>query len=480
MLEQLEKITKIYDLLALCASYILKEYDKEAYEFGTFEESKYEEVYDTIESYVQECESDGSKEAFNTLKKDIKRYLEKGITIERVFAIVIFIDELVEIQLDNSLLKNNHIIKYSALNEQYQDCVKIIPKMSDTILDRGEIQFKSLTNKEYSLFRKARECECSVLDGQTSNYMIWDQEKIKKYPYTIYHFDEKSNMSKHFIDKEKISFGIVPFTNIKLEDILEIKYEKSLFYIDKMYSESEEKLRNRYKDICERSKKRDIDFLIFPEMLLTEDMIFSTRDNESLQQQIVINGSVSKKKINKVIIIDAKKDLICTYCKKEPFEYENKKDKKTYKEWLDYKQNREYSIIEIEGMGRIGVCICKDLLNEDVKLFHKYIKTNILIIPAYTASMDLYSSAESLSKDYLCVVVMVNACSAIDNKKEIGFITLPAKKDTSRSNNRVDYIQDECKEVCTEQCTGKKCEINFYETKQYDMGLSYKITMENF
>ena len=262
-------------------------------------------------------------------------------------------------------------------------------------------------------------------------------------------------------------------------------YEKIIrnlvsFYLYKMYSESEEKLRNRYKDICERSKKRDIDFLIFPEMLLTEDMIFSTRDNESLQQQIVINGSVSKKKINKVIITDAKKDLICTYCKKEPFEYENKKDKKTYKEWLDYKQNREYSIIEIEGMGRIGVCICKDLLNEDVKLFHKYIKTNILIIPAYTASMDLYSSAESLSKDYLCVVVMVNACSAIDNKKEIGFITLPAKKDTSRSNNRVDYIQDECKEVCTEQCTGKKCEINFYETKQYDMGLSYKITMENF
>ena len=112
-----------------------------------------------------------------------------------------------------------------------------------------------------------------------------NQEKIKKYPYTIYHFDEKSNMSKHFIDKEKISFGIVPFTNINLEDILKIKYEKSLFYIDKMYSESEEKLRNRYKDICERSKKRDIDFLIFPEMLLTEDMIFSTRDNESLQMQ---------------------------------------------------------------------------------------------------------------------------------------------------------------------------------------------------
>lgn len=42
-------------------------------------------------------------------------------------------------------------------------------------------------------------------------------------------------------------------------------------------------------------------------MLLTEDMIFSTRDNESLQQQIVINGSVSKKKINKVIITDAKR-----------------------------------------------------------------------------------------------------------------------------------------------------------------------------
>ena len=81
--------------------------------------------------------------------------------------------------------------------------------------------------------------------------------------------------------------------------------------------------------------------------------------------------------------------------------------------------------MDIEGVGRIGIAICKDLLNEKVKLFHKYMGTDFLIVPAYTDSMDLQSSAQELSKEYNCVVIVANACSAVEKPESnrIGFLT---------------------------------------------------------
>lgn len=102
--------------------------------------------------------------------------------------------------------------------------------------------------------------------------------------------------------------------------------------------------------------------------------------------------------------------------KKQPFTFE--KDGEEYREYLDADKNKSFAILEIEQIGRIGIGICKDLINEEIKLFHKYIGTDILIVPAYTKSMDLQASAEELSKEYNCIVVVVNACSAIEDGTE--------------------------------------------------------------
>lgn len=82
--------------------------------------------------------------------------------------------------------------------------------------------------------------------------------------------------------------------------------------------------------------------------------------------------------------------------------------------------------------------------------------TNILIIPAYTASRDLYSSAESLSKDYHIIVVLANACSALEqDKEEIGFVTIPAKNKTARSNKTIIYTRKNVKICVVENAWAK-------------------------
>ena len=48
MIEQLRKIDKIYDLLALCASYILIMNKETPYEFALFDDDTYDCIYDAV------------------------------------------------------------------------------------------------------------------------------------------------------------------------------------------------------------------------------------------------------------------------------------------------------------------------------------------------------------------------------------------------------------------------------------------------
>ena len=108
-------------------------------------------------------------------------------------------------------------------------------------------------------------------------------------------------------------------------------------------------------------------------------------------------------------------------------------------------------------------------------------KTDLLIVPSYSNSMDLQGAAEDLSKEYNCVVAMVNACSAVEKSKtdkenmRVGFITLPAKKDTDRTEVTVRYYKNECVEKCSTQCVGKKITIDFLHRKKYEEKESYNV-----
>lgn len=483
MLEQLKKIDKIYDLLALCSSYIFNELDRKPYEFAQFPDDDYDNVYDAVQRYCCERQQKGCKRAFHELKDYLFSFLMPEVTVEKCFAVVKYIDELVEVEISDRLLKGKHVIEYTSMNEQYRDHVRIIPKMKGTFLERGDIQFRSIDNNEYSLFRDRRECACSILDGETINYMIWDKQHIKNYPALIYHFDKKSSVFKHFYERKQITFGIVPFTDKPIKEMLHVEYDNRAFYILNMYKGPENELKERYKDICTRCEKQDIDFLIFPEMLMTENIISAIQYKEKVSSpQFIINGSIWKDYVNKSVITDGNGKEIFNYCKKEPFKFE--KDNIQYKEFLRTEKNKEYTILEIEGLGRVGIGICKDLISEKVKLFHKCIGTDLLIIPAYTKSMDIQASAEDLSKQYNCVVVVANACSALgkglklDNR--IGFITLPAKNDTDRSNILRRYNRGSCAQECEKMCVTKKFTIDFYHTRQYREGISYEIKEEWF
>lgn len=486
MINQLRNISSIYDLLALCSSYILNEIEKKPYEFGLFREEEFDFLWNAIENYCFERGENGHQIAFKRLREYIIDLMTPEPTIEKCFAVVKFIDELVEVELNGKLMGGNHIIVYKTLNEQYIDKIKILPKNLESLHDRNNKQFRlGNIGAFYSLLRNRRECACSKLDREMANYMVWDETHIKNYPLQIYHLDEEHPATKHFREKGEIVFGLVPFTSKPLQNIVNLKFRAKTFYIEGMYTDVERELRECYEVICCKSKTEEIDFLIFPEMMMTEHILsggttlFASEKKQEVKFQFIINGTIWENFTNRSIVTNENGKEIFSYYKKEPFKLKNGKIE--YKEYLDQEKNKNYVMMEIEGIGRIGIGICKDLISEEVKMFHKHMGTDILFIPAYTNSEDMLTSAEELSKEYNCIVIVANTCSAFERKtledgsKRISFITIPAKSERARAVVLRQYYSCGHYENCVRGCTGVKICMNFLHTQQYDSGLSYKI-----
>lgn len=139
MIEQLKNVNKIYDLMALCCSYILKNSKLDPYEFSFFDDKEYEYVEDAIYKYSCDIKNIGKVKAFKELKKFLLNFMQNDISIEKCYAVVLFIDENIEIEIPSGLLEVLPATKYGSLNDQYKDEIKIFPNNINRICDRKGI-----------------------------------------------------------------------------------------------------------------------------------------------------------------------------------------------------------------------------------------------------------------------------------------------------------------------------------------------------
>jgi len=120
---------------------------------------------------------------------------------------------------------------------------------------------------------------------------------------------------RHFIYRRKLTIGLVPFTCEEIDNILDITYSTGTFSVKGMRDDAKEVLRKRYIDIYRRSRFKDIDFLIFPEMLMTEDIIRSIQEETEKEggPKFIINGSIWENYTNRSILTDHKGNELFAY-----------------------------------------------------------------------------------------------------------------------------------------------------------------------
>lgn len=474
ILNAIEYLENIYDLLALCCEILIElkpDYDYHSGKFCEYQKEAGIILYEYMKNCTEKCE----KAAIKKIKWDLKRYLGINNNFDKIYAIVLEIDNRIPPVIADSFTDKSDFKKYVCLNQQYSDTIRVIPKRIRGLLDKAT---------QESVFRRPRENGELGLEDMVKNYCIlWKKEDITSKPVSIYRASQNSVIYDHFVNEKTITIGVFSVTDIDINQLYEIPCENGKFEVHEMFDEVKSAMQERYQQILNGFHGKKIDFMIFPEMLMTNSIL---KDVKELEQKnkvayISVNGTIWKDCTNKAVITDIFGREIATYYKKTSYEYSNKKDGKKYWEHLISPQEDDYVVLEIDGYGRIGIAICKDILNPQVRRIYKKIFANMLIVPAYSSSLDLQSEAKSLSEQIGCIIVFANACSERKECQDVGFLCLPAKLSNGERASIVKKIdKKDCSIKCEQQCLGKCYSIFLFEfEKGTDCKLSYKISIDN-
>lgn len=478
----------IYDIMAICAKKLIETTKKFSFDPWKFDyDSEINtKIHDSIEYYVDKLNGSGRSNGLALLKRQLSRLMpDNNCNIEEwqnvCYSIIKSIDECILPDVKKRSIEDDYCIIYNSLNTMENESIRIIPRIRDTFIKHNDKLILKDPNskpnkKEYTLFRDENDFYASDIDRKMQYYMIWGKEYVDRYPLNIVRIDKDSEIGKVFRNKKSLNIAIAPFTCNSIKNILNIEYEKESFFVKNMKKDAEDELKERYKKIYKQCCERNIDFLIFPEMLVSREMIEECKQHYMKSGPIfVINGTISDNKTNVSVITDYNKKDIFSYYKKNG--YIDTSNGTRYKESLNNILNKTYYILELEDFGRIGICICKDLNDENVLMFHKLIRTNILFVPAFSKSLSLNSEAQNIADMYNCITVFANSCSARcgewGTEQDIGFIALPAKMGSSNKSLIYKYSAKDCISICQNECTCKVFSIDFDKISKYNDKYSF-------
>lgn len=476
-LEQINNINNLFDLMALCMNYVLMEIDQQEVDIMNVlnsYDSKCEKIINSLSIYKMEKEIDIEYKCLERLKKQLINSLsiEEKIINQCVY-IIMWVDDNCE-----PTYENDEICTYEALNNQFDNKIRIIPRMNNRIDD---FSCKFSDEKGQEAFRKDYPVRKSFYTGIVCKYIILDETFLENYKVQIHHLGYKNAFVQKTKNKQTLSFAVFPVLNDKFSEYFKVNKlkakKKNYFEIDGMYEGKEKVLKQRYDEIFNNCNSENIDFLIFPEMLMTESILDDLQGHKQ-ENWIVFWGSIWKNMTNRCIVTGKGGQAILSYDKKIGFELkeEDEKGKRIYLEHLKEKiKKTPYDLLDIEGIGRVGICICRDLTFQEVSNLHTYLETNILIVPTFSESMDIYTGAEELVKKEKCMVILANSCSAYYDKKhkkntitELGFFVAPAKKKNARSVYKEVYGNIQCMNECAKACKGILFMVNFAKKMEED------------
>lgn len=482
-LKQISSINNLFDLMALCINYVLIEIDEQ--ELDTVDVlnsgNRGLGIIDVLYTYKQGRKIDIAYRCLERLKIQLREQFRNNLlinenVISQCIQIIIWIDNNWEPEYES-----DGIFAYESLNNQFNDKIRIIPRMNNRV-DGFSGMFTD--EKGLEAFRKDYPVRKVFYDNIVCRYIILDENFLKGYDVQIHHLGHENAFVRKIRDKQTLSFAIFPVLNVDLSEYFQLnKFEaekRDYFEIDGMLPDKEKMLKQRYNEIFKSCDSEDIDFLVFPEMLMTEG-IFEELQRNKKENWIVFWGSIWKNMTNRCVVTSGRQTIL-SYDKKIGFEL--KENKRVYLEHLKERMKKvPYAVLDIEEIGRVGVCICRDLTFQEVSNLHACLETNILIVPAFSESMDVYAGAEELAKKEKCIVVLANSCSACYNKKhkgtvptDLGFLVVPAKKGNTRSVYKEVYGNAQCLSGCASVCKGVLFIVDFSTKIEKDDLLTMRIT----
>lgn len=439
----------------------------------------YEQVGGLSENKILSCYLDNIPEYRKKINSLLRETLLCNLTVED------FVNDIIQyLEIDSEQVCMHILMEF---DHYYKECDQYPLIRESTI--KSMIDYPTQNNISnqlafYPMFQNNFIMNSGIMLGARVHRIregIWDwitSYRVNRIndvePYISVRKYNNGEIEKVLAENECIKMAVIPFSN---EEPFDRDEKTGILKYEEYNSEKIEKMHTDCITLLEELDKMKIDIVIFPEIVMTEELIGGIRKwlmQKSINGsniKLIFMGSYYTEDINRCVLLSGTGKLLLSNDKQNGFEYLDKNNK-SHRENLGDKSNI-ITLIDIKGLGRVWYLICKDALVFDkvVNIMSHY-GCNVQMISSYSKSLsDFQSSGESLAKQYQVLSVVANSC-AVRKGKNIGVISYPVffDKDKNISSLNIEYL---CSESC-EKCSYSKCAHIF----QFDIVESIVVNIE--
>lgn len=319
---------------------------------------------------------------------------------------------------------------------------------------------------------KDKNCSNSLNNFLSHAYYIDTRELKRRTGCDVSHCILSSEHFSRADDRGYLTIGITPLSDETKLDLQKKETESGICEFQVTGVSNENDLVKNVEGILGRAKELGVDILCFPEALGTRTVIKKIRDllsefPEDVAMQypaLTLCPTCWNDGKNISAIFNETGEKVAEQCKQKAFEFEE--NGQYYREGL--KTDQHIQLIHCDGLGRLGVLICRDALEREyLQSMLELLRVTLLIIPSYSTGS--YDFAENLKAcaAYDCSVVWINTCSAVPKEKKspeeyVGFIQKNGRR-TCYRNGQYSFHFSKCKKIENERA----CRLCIYTEKLY-------------
>ena len=346
-------------------------------------------------------------------------------------------------------------------------------------LNTNEAETRVLVFKKTKCYWEYRSIKKN-LNAHFCYFYLTDSEKISEISIHNYLLDENLIM-KH--GKKTLNIGISPLLKDKVVEFSapypRINEESGMvrYYFRVEEVQEEERLANVILQKILLAGERDIDILVFPEMLGTE--LIRERIIQQIREEkwkkippLIIFPSIWKKtendghNTNKSCMLLMGKEVIFEQDKRKRFHYE-KEGHEVYED-IAREKNNVVNILHVEGIGRIIIVICYDYLQEENrKMIMENLCPTLVCSPSFSTGSFPFAILKGEFFSRSCNWVWCNTCSARNETPEVkrdrNFETIGIITKFSKNCDMQKPLEDSYTGVT--KCQQENCASCIYETK---------------
>ena len=473
--ENIKDIDTIYDLIAYCYCYMLKNISNHISFLGYYiyknDKSKSNPNLEKLELFsfqVKKFVSEGPLNLFDRdaqapklmdLIEDEENRLKKyRNTEENRATIPYFILKGLDLFLEDAEYVT---YKKAPLNEHFREKCLVYVNEKETLMDQVAIR------RNYPNLVLENKIKYSF-----KNIIIIDSREVPSNygkPQVATLYKEKDELRK-IIQENKIKVVVIP--TIK-EQWFDFCYSGGACFHVEYHMEKLEQMKKRIIKLLTDAIDSGANIIVFPEYVCKEEIQFAISDilkersNEEPRKMskllLVVAGSGWTGESNNVCrIYGSDGTELGKMYKYSAYDNTDKNGNKMI-EGLD-KPGKEITLVKIPGVGICQIEICRDVSENSFCLcLAKTFRPQFLLISAWSSSINIgfREQLQSIAVNtHKTCAGIANCCAAIDSmRQELGIVVAP-QKDGSSVTGKCKYIERDlhaCEQICEKGCFFEIC-----------------------